>query len=117
MDVKMLFGTKLRQYRKQAGFSQEQLAILVDVSPKHISVIERGLTFVSSDLLDQLAASLKVPVAAFFCAGTEKVIKVIDDRFFDHITEILEKSVRGAVDMIKNDLLQDTAQQSPDAPL
>jgi transcriptional regulator with XRE-family HTH domain len=103
MDVKALFGAKLKHYRKQADLSQEQLAEKVDVSVKHLSAVERGLTFVSADLLCQLASTLRVPLAAFFCTDTEKVI---NNNFLTIVNQIVEKNFLSTLKMIQNDIQQ-----------
>jgi transcriptional regulator with XRE-family HTH domain len=74
MDVKNVFGVRLKEYRRQRGLSQEQLAEAADISVRHLSTMERGLAFVSSDLLGRLSQILDVPVAAFFCGEDEKII-------------------------------------------
>ena len=66
MDIKNIFGENLKFYRKAKHLSQEQLAEKSDISVKHLSSIERGLTFVSADLLEKLALSVEVPVFYFF---------------------------------------------------
>ena len=66
MNVKSYFGENLKRYRKEKQLSQEQLSEKVDISVKHLSAIERGLTFVSAKLLEKLSESLKTPVFLFF---------------------------------------------------
>jgi transcriptional regulator with XRE-family HTH domain len=51
MDIKVIFGENLKFYRKTKHLSQEQLSEKVDISVKHLSSIERGSNFISSDLL------------------------------------------------------------------
>jgi transcriptional regulator with XRE-family HTH domain len=63
----------LKHYRKKKSFSQEQLSEKVDISVMHLSKIERGLTFVSAELLEKLSANLDVSVARLFCTENEKV--------------------------------------------
>lgn len=42
MDLKAV-GRRIQNARKKHGLTQEQLAELVDLSPTHLSVIERGI--------------------------------------------------------------------------
>ncbi len=44
--------------RKAAGLTQKQLANIVDVSSKSISLYETGAVFPRRDILDKLAAAL-----------------------------------------------------------
>jgi transcriptional regulator with XRE-family HTH domain len=73
MDLKVFFGLNLKRYRKEKHLSQEQLSEKVDISVKHLSKIERGLTFLSADLLERLSLTLGVSVAALFCKNDEKI--------------------------------------------
>src|SRR5574344_1335539 len=58
--IKKLFGRKIKEYRKEHGFTQAQLAELVNVDDKHISCIESGKNFPSPDLIERLATALKI---------------------------------------------------------
>jgi transcriptional regulator with XRE-family HTH domain len=69
MNVKTVFGSNLKQYRKEKKLSQEQLSEKAGVSVKHLSEIERGIVFASAGLLEKLAESLDIPVFAFFLTG------------------------------------------------
>ncbi|MCD7878427.1 MAG: helix-turn-helix domain-containing protein [Candidatus Gastranaerophilales bacterium] len=60
MNIKILFGRKIKEYRKKKNLTQAGLAELVNVDDKHISCIESGKNFPSSDLIERLATSLEV---------------------------------------------------------
>ena len=42
MDLKAV-GQRIKEAREAKGLTQEDLAAIVDLSPTHVSVIERGL--------------------------------------------------------------------------
>ena len=58
--IKILFGKKIKEYRKKKNLTQAQLAELANVDDKHISCIESGKNFPSPDLIERLATSLDV---------------------------------------------------------
>lgn len=60
VNIKNLFGRKIKEYRKKKSLTQAQLAELVNVDDKHISCIESGKNFPSPDLIERLATSLSV---------------------------------------------------------
>jgi len=93
MDVKSIFGENLRLYRRAKKLSQGQLSKRVDISVKHLSSLERGLAFVSADLLEKLAGSVEIPVFYFFV--TEKKMLDNEGRMFnsDTIVETVSKSI------------------------
>ena len=53
-DIKKIFGKVVSELRIQKGFTQEQLAERLNLSPHTITRIETGNTFVSSDVISQL---------------------------------------------------------------
>ena len=93
MDVKSTFGKNLRLYRKAKKLSQGQLSKKVDISVKHLSALERGLAFVSADLLEKLASSVEIPVFCFF-VNDKKVIYNEKEVFYsDTMVETMDKII------------------------
>ena len=101
MDVKCIFGKNLKFYRKAKHLSQEQLSEKVDISVKHLSSIERGLTFVSADLLSKLASSVEVPIFYLF-VNTNDIL--YNETMLKTIDETIEKHLLRTIDEIKKDI-------------
>ena len=57
------FGEILRECRRKAGISQEELAGLADVDRTYVSLLERGLRQPTLDSLFRLAKGLNVTPA------------------------------------------------------
>jgi transcriptional regulator with XRE-family HTH domain len=95
MNVKTVFGSNLKQYRKEKNLSQEQLSEKVDISVKHLSEIERGIVFASAGLLEKLAQSLDIPVFAFFLTGNSVYYDtVMLDRIENMIIQNIGQTMR-----------------------
>jgi transcriptional regulator with XRE-family HTH domain len=90
MGIKAIFGANLKHYRKRKDLSQEQLAEMVNITPKHLSTIETGTTFVSAELLERITATLHVSASALFYTVTENMT---DESLFGRIDEIIEKEL------------------------
>jgi len=103
MDIKAVFGENLKFYRKAKHLSQEQLSEKVDISVKHLSSIERGLTFVSSDLLEKLAHSIEVPAFYFFVNKREFFY---NDVMLNTIDNIIENKLTKTIEEIKSVIRQ-----------
>ena len=101
MDVKSVFGENLKFYRKAKHLSQEQLSEKVDISVKHLSSIERGLTFVSADLLDKLSLSMNIPVFYFFVNSNDIIF---NDIIINKLENIIEKQLTKSIENIKLEL-------------
>jgi transcriptional regulator with XRE-family HTH domain len=104
MDIKKFFGANLKHYRKKQGLSQEKLSEKLDISVMHLSKIERGLTFVSVDLLEKLSKNLQISVAHLFCETDEEIYNDMLNKF-DRITE---KYLIKAIEDIKSGVRQDS---------
>ena len=59
-------GERVREFRKRRGLTQEQLAVMVDVTFQQIQKYENGNTRMNTDKLQAVAQALSVPVSAFF---------------------------------------------------
>jgi transcriptional regulator with XRE-family HTH domain len=101
MNVKSVFGANLKHYRKEKKLSQEQLSEKVDISVKHLSKIERGLTFVSADLLEKLSSNLEISIAQLFYNENENIY---DDSILNKFDRITEKHLIRAMEKIKSEI-------------
>ncbi len=59
MDLTLL-GNRIRVAREKKGITQEELADRVNISPSHISVIERGVKTARIDTVARIANELDV---------------------------------------------------------
>jgi len=65
-DLRRKFGARLRQLRREANLTQEQLASAAEISVDFLSLVERGINAPSFENLDKLAKALGVPVRELF---------------------------------------------------
>ena len=93
----------MKSYRKTKKLSQEELAEKVEISVKHLSSIERGLTFVSADLLEKLSISVDVPIFYFFVNENENFS---NEAMLNTIGKIIEKHLIHTIEVIKSDIRQ-----------
>jgi len=66
MSFKKEFANKLKQIRRKKGLTQEKLAELVGVAPRHISFIETAKSFPSADLIEKICKVLKINYSELF---------------------------------------------------
>ncbi len=60
------FGRRLRELRKKAGLSQEELGFRAKVHRTYVGSVERGEQNISVDNVHKLAKALKISPEAFF---------------------------------------------------
>ncbi|MEM7741867.1 MAG: helix-turn-helix domain-containing protein [Pseudomonadota bacterium] len=68
-----MFGAELKRWRTAKRLSQEALGDLANVSPRHVSCLERGVAWPSEPMVLRLARALELPLrernALLGCAG------------------------------------------------
>lgn len=64
--VRRSFGKRVREPRKQKGFSQEVLADKAELHRTYIGSIERGEQNISIDNIDKIAKALKISIVTLF---------------------------------------------------
>lgn len=70
MASRAVLARNLRRLREARGLSQEALADLAGIDRTYVSSLERQRYSATLDMLDRLAAALKVPVSALVgCEG------------------------------------------------
>lgn len=66
MDTRKLLGARIKELRKKKNYTQDKLAEIVGVDPKHLSRIECGSNVPSLDLLFNISLALDVEPAILF---------------------------------------------------
>lgn len=66
MNFKKAFGEKLKRLRKNRGFTQEQLAEMIEIDPRNLSRIEVGTSFVKAETMEKLLKALDVTTEELF---------------------------------------------------
>ncbi|MBQ3642134.1 helix-turn-helix transcriptional regulator [bacterium] len=60
MDVKKIFGQRLKLLRVERGYTQESLAEQINLNPRQISKIETGDHLPSASTIDKICDTLDV---------------------------------------------------------
>ncbi|WP_288632803.1 helix-turn-helix domain-containing protein [Pseudomonas sp. UBA5666] len=74
MDAAWAFSKVLRERRKQAGLTQEKLALEAGVQRNYVSLIERGIHQPTINIIFKLAAALGCKPSALI-ADVEAMVK------------------------------------------
>jgi transcriptional regulator with XRE-family HTH domain len=96
--VRQRIGPTIKALRIQRGFSLNTLAQEAEISPSHLSRMERGLTVPSYDVLDRVADALGSDLRAL--RQEEEQAKVVDAELDDIFSQL---GVRSAT---RNELLR-----------
>jgi len=102
MDNKKKLGLRIKEFRKQRGFTQEQLAELVDMEQNSISVIESGRNFPTLVTLEKIADVLNVDISDFFNYDSFDDIDFIKMYTENKLKNMNENQLRQIYKYIKN---------------
>ena len=90
-NKKELLGLRLKEYRENRKLTQDKLAEMVGIDPKHLSRIENGRNYPSLETLEQILDSLDVSYEEIFnfklLVSKDELIKKINSRL-----EVLDES-------------------------
>ncbi len=91
-DIKKLLGKKIKYYRELNNLTQEQMAELVGINSRSISLIERGSNFVTAETLTNIAKTLNVSLKKLFDFDQD-IFQTADikERLFDLINKNEDK--------------------------
>lgn len=67
-------GVAIREFRQQAGLSQDELADRMDMSTPYISMLESGKRYPSIEMLIRLALALDVRLGAMLDMIAERYV-------------------------------------------
>lgn len=79
-------GKVIKRERLKINLTQEQLAEKVDITPNHLSAIERGVSGVSLETAKKLCDEFNISIEALLLDRTEKI-----DKKEQHLSLIIEK--------------------------
>lgn len=96
----MQIGEKIKNYRKTAGLTQEQVADYLDVSTPAVNKWEKGNTYPDISLLPAIARLLKIDMNELFSFREELTEKEIG-QFVNELSEASLDSFIKAFEMGK----------------
>ena len=99
MTIQKIFINNLKAYRKQAGYTQAQLAVLIDKSFNYINGIECGASFPPPDVIDRISEVLKIrPVQLFDENGCgQNIIYSDKNEFINALSEQILKKIEPSI--------------------
>ena len=82
-EISIVVGQRIRQYRQQAGLSQNGLAEKAELHATYIGQLERGEKNPSLESLEKVARALKLPIEALVKNITpdERVNRAAEERY------------------------------------
>lgn len=100
MDLQVV-GQRIKMAREAKNLSQEDLAVLVDLSPTHISVIERGVKITKLDKFIAIANALEVSADSLLVDVVEHSVLGVTNKLYDMISELPKKDQKRIINAVR----------------
>ena len=84
-------GSRIKTARENKKLTQEELAAMVDLSPTHISVIERGVKSPKLETFVRIANALGVSADSLLVDVVENSTKGISCELYDYVSNLSKK--------------------------
>ena len=97
---KKFIGQKLKEYRKKANLSQEQVAEKVGLAEKHYGRLERGACMPALETFFKLISVLNIPLAEFG-AKSDDIENKSRDELIKEIYLSNDKEIAAYLNIIK----------------
>lgn len=93
MHEKLIIGRQIKRLRARLKLTQDKLAEKVNISPKYLSNIERGLENPTLDTFIRLAKSLNVDLWELFAPDIDLSSKALNKKIKNLINETNEEQL------------------------
>ena len=103
-NIAIAVGKRIKQYRKECGFSQEKLADLSKLHPTYIGQVERGQKNASIESIQKIADGLNIPISRLFEHISTDSTTTIPAQVFELLLD-LDKSEQESVHKIIKEIL------------
>lgn len=90
LDIPHLFGQNVQKYRKLAGFTQAELSKRLEITQKHLSIIETGTQFASANLISRISKELNISPAALF---GDDITQAYFDKLYARLAAQIENKI------------------------
>ena len=100
MDLKLV-GQRIKSAREAKNLSQEDLAALVDLSPTHISVIERGVKVTKLDTFVAIANALEVSADSLLIDVVEQSVSGVTNELYNMISGLPNKEQKRIINVVQ----------------
>lgn len=108
MNIKKEVGERIKRLRKKRGLTQEQLAELVDISPRNLSNIEQGISFPKPETLEKFMDSLDTTTQELFANEHIKDNSALINGIYCYINKVKDnQKVLELIYKILRDIVED----------
>jgi transcriptional regulator with XRE-family HTH domain len=101
----------MKEFRKKEGISQMKLAEFLNTSPTYIGEIEVGKKFPSMDMIEKIAAILKIEPYHFLIDRTAENTDLNAENIYPQLPRSMQKKIRSELNFSINELIRETLEK------
>lgn len=101
IDIRKIFGQRVRHYRKNKKLSQEQLAELCDLHPTYIGQLERGEKNASLETIMRVCEGLSVSPEVLFENIIPEQGRSIAQEIYNIAASLSEEKQKALLDIVE----------------
>lgn len=96
-------GKRIKELRIKNGFSQEQLALLSNITPTYLGLIERNLKNPTIKVIEQICDSFNISLFDFFSNNTfeEETLDTLSAQILSQISHCTDEEKEFILEMVK----------------
>ena len=111
MTLKQVFIHNMKEFRKKEGLSQMKLAEYCNTSPTYIGEIEVGKKFPSMEMIEKIAAILRIKPFYFFIDRTEQNTETNMDTIYPKLPKSMQNEIRNKLNLSVNELIREILEE------
>lgn len=100
--LKEKLGRRIKEIRKARGYSQEQLAELINMDIPNLSNIERGKRFMTAETLEKIAKALDVTEKELFDFSAQEPERYVKPDLQNLLINLKEKDLQFILEVTKS---------------
>jgi transcriptional regulator with XRE-family HTH domain len=97
----------MKEFRKKEGISQMKLAEYCNTSPTYIGEIEVGKKFPSMEMIEKIAAILRIQPYHFFIDRNEQNADINTENPYPKLPNSMKKEIRSELNFSMNELIRE----------
>ncbi len=98
--MEKLIGKRIQEYRKKKGLTQEELSEIIEISPHHLSALERGVYNIRLETLVRILNCLGCSANEIFCDVVDKSAHVRSNELYERMKELSPDEQRKIFDVV-----------------
>jgi len=111
MTLKQIYIQNMKEFRKKEGISQMKLAEYCNTSPTYIGEIEVGKKFPSMDMIEKIAAILRIKPYHFFIDRTEQNDDINTENPYPKLPKSMRNEIRSELNFSMNEIIRETLEK------